>query len=187
MKIIDDMVGSDQVEALKQSLNQILPTAWSMPSELVQALKKDHDDLREFIEVLKSDKAIATRRTAFRKLVTLLESHSQAEEKAVYAASQKYPELRKKTLEGFVEHDVASLVAKRAKGIRDPEKWSANAQVLAELVEHHLDEEERDLFPVLDKVFSVSTKLEAERKFLELRLISSDQTHSKLGVVSLLN
>jgi hemerythrin superfamily protein len=150
-------------------LEHLIPTQVWPSSDLVRALRRDHDELRLLLEVLKSDKAIGTRRHAYKKFVPLLTAHARAEEKAVYETTAKLKAMRKKTLEGFVEHEVCDLMVAKISKIRSAEKWTAAVQVLAELVEHHLDEEERDLFPKLDQLLSTSNKLSVEALFLQLR------------------
>lgn len=150
-------------------LEHLIPTGIFPQSELVQALRRDHDDLRVLLDVLKSDKHISTRKTAYKQFVPLLVSHARAEEAAVYAATKNFKEIRKKTLEGWVEHEACDLMVAKIAGIRNPERWSAAVQVLAEMVEHHLDEEERDLFPEIDRLMSIDKRLAAEAQFLALR------------------
>jgi len=158
-----------RVKEWANQLETLLPTTLLPASELVQALRRDHDDLRRLLEVLKSDKPIATRRNAFKKFVPLLQSHAEAEERAVYEATVGFPEMRKKTFEGYVEHDVADALITKIRTLRSAEKWTAAVQVLGELVEHHLDEEEREFFPKLDRLMAMDRKLQAEALYLELR------------------
>jgi hemerythrin-like domain-containing protein len=72
---------------------------------------------------------------------------------------------------------------KRISTIRHADKWQSAVKVLAELVERHVDEEERDLFPEMKKAVALNRGLEAKAKFLELR--DETQKPSKFaGVVT---
>jgi hypothetical protein len=54
----------------------MLPAALRPKSELVQALVRDHDDLRELIRTLKNEKDVKTKKTAYKRFTDLLKSHS---------------------------------------------------------------------------------------------------------------
>jgi hemerythrin superfamily protein len=164
-------------------LESVLPLSLTPASELVRVLKRDHDDLRKLIKVLKSDRPIGVRRTAYKRFTALLASHSRAEEKAVYELAQNYQALRKKTLEGFVEHHVADMLTAEISKIRVPERWTAAVQVLAELVEHHVEEEEEELFPKLDQALALNVRLQAEARFLALRE-DTQKSGADAGVLS---
>jgi hemerythrin-like domain-containing protein len=153
-------------EKIASAIEDALPAA---PSELVLALKKDHDSLRELMKELKSDKPIATKRAVYQRFRKLLKSHSRAEEKAVYEPCLEFRDLRKETYEGYTEHDVADMLMAKISSIRKTPKWEAAVEVLVEMMEHHLDEEERDLFPIIEKTLPLPTKLQAEAHFLEMR------------------
>jgi hemerythrin-like domain-containing protein len=163
-------------EKIASAIEDALPSA---PSELVLALKKDHDDLRDLMKELKGDKPIAAKRATYRRFRQLLRSHSRAEEKAVYEPCLEFRDLRKETYEGYTEHDVADMLMAKISSIRKAPKWEAAVEVLVEMMEHHLDEEERDLFPLIERRLPLPTKLQAEAQFLEMR---QDSPASRQGV-----
>jgi len=153
-------------EKITSALGEALPVA---TSDLVLVLKKDHDDLRELMKTLKSDEPISTKRATYRRFRQLLRSHSRAEERAVYEACLAFRKLEKETYEGYTEHEVADMLMAKIASIRKAPKWEAAVEVLVEMMEHHLDEEERDLFPLIDRTLPLGTKLQAEALFLEMR------------------
>lgn len=163
-------------EKISSALEEALHTA---PSELVLALKKDHDELRALMRELKGDQPLAAKRAAYRCFRRLLQSHSRAEERAVYEPCLGFRDLRKETYEGYTEHDVADMLMAKISSIRKKEKWEAAVEVLVEMMEHHLDEEERDLFPLIERRLPLSTKLQAEAHFLAMR---QDSPASRQGV-----
>ena len=136
---------------------------------VVDALEKDHRDLKDFIKVLKGDETYRTKKAAFGPFVELLKSHAKSEEKAVYDVCLKYPELREEAFEGYVEHGVADHLAKAAGRLRDRDHWMAQVKVLAELVEHHIEEEENELFPDLRKRIDAERRQAMAEKFIALR------------------
>jgi len=154
------------------------PTA----KDTVSAIKSDHDALREFLGLLKNtDRDMTARRQAYVSFSALLQSHSMAEEKAVYSTAAKLVgrEMHLKVAEGYVEHRLADDVMKRIKSVKDPTEWSAHANVLAEVVEHHLQEEERELLPKIRKAASPAVDAAMLRTFRALRAASQKKVTKK--------
>jgi hemerythrin-like domain-containing protein len=153
--------------------------------DIIQGLKKDHDDLRKFIEVLKDEKAsLREKREAFACFSTLLESHSKSEEKAFYDKCLKASELKPTAQEGFVEHGLAALLLRTIRKTSERGLWVAQAKVLAEMVEHHIEEEEKELFPKAKREFSAEKKDAMGEEFVGLRLkTQAEVTEENAGVL----
>ena len=94
-----------------------------------------------------------------------------AEEAAVYAPAEKHKghDLQIKIAEGYVEHQVSTDLLKSIARTRDPLTWSAHANVIAEIVAHHLKEEERDLLPMIRRTMSPDENAAMLKKFVALR------------------
>ncbi len=156
--------------------NTVLSSVRSMigaePADVVAALKNDHDSLREFIGTLKdTSEDMSVRRRAYSQFVDLLKSHSVAEEQAVYKESMKFTgrELHVKVEEGFVEHRVCDDLIERIESETDPLIWGAHCNVLAEILEHHLKEEEDDLFPMIREKATPEQNMDMLVEFMSLR------------------
>jgi hemerythrin-like domain-containing protein len=138
--------------------------------DLVQAIKDDHDDLRKFIEVMKDEDAeLKEKKHATEGFMSLLKSHSSSEEKALYERCLKVEDLRVLADEGFVEHAVASSLMKSMPATRNRDRWLAQVKVLAELVEHHIEEEESDFLPEVEKQFTDAKQEKMAHEFFSLR------------------
>lgn len=129
--------------------------------------------MKGLIKILKnSEETVPKKKVASERFKSLLASRSLAEEKALYSLSKQIRGLELKTDEGTVEHHVADSLLY---SIRPPRKtsdvrhWKAQLQVLGELVDHHLKEEEDDLFPVVRKKLSREIRYEQGEAFLKLR------------------
>ena len=167
------------VETISEQIENVFA---SKPDDIVDALKQDHQALRNFLSLLKdTEKEMAERRRAYAAFSSLLKSHSSSEEKAVYATAMSLPgkDMHIKVAEGFVEHHVADDLMKRMERTKDAQEWSAHANVLAESVEHHLKEEERDLLPKLRKEASQEDKNAMLAKFVTLRQSSQKSIGQK--------
>lgn len=142
------------------------------PSDIVTALKQDHESLRSYIDILKdTSEDMTVRRRAYRQFVDLLQSHSVAEETAVYEASREFTgrELHIKVEEGYVEHQLCDDLMARIEAEEDPLIWGAHCNVLAEILDHHLREEEDDLFPMIREKATPEQNMDMLVEFMSIR------------------
>ena len=134
-----------------------------------ELLKADHRKVEELFEELESASG-KTKISVFNQIKTELELHTQLEEKIFYPALEKPSETHDLTLEAYEEHDVVKKLLKELSRAKTPnEEWEAKAKVLQENVEHHVEEEENELFPKADKALSdeeyetLGERMEAEK------------------------
>lgn len=109
-------------------------------------LKADHQKVAELFDELEAADGKA-KLQVFAQIKTELELHTHIEEKIFYPALEKPRETHDLTLEAYEEHDVVKKLLRelsRAKTAND--EWEAQAKVLRENVEHHVEEEENELF-----------------------------------------
>jgi hemerythrin superfamily protein len=143
----------------------------------VQALDlliADHNRVRglfaQFNEAQENDDAETMSAVAV-KIFEDLEVHTTIEEEIFYPAVHDTTEDIGETVdEGVQEHHVVKVLMAELKQVPDGgEEWVAKLQVLIENVEHHAEEEEKELFPPLrsklseDELEQLGTRLE-ERK-----------------------
>ena len=112
-------------------------------------LKEDHKRVSDIFEKLAAttERAVKTREELFTRLKTELEAHAQIEEQVFYPALKQEEETRDITLEGIEEHKVVKRLLKELDGMQvNSEEWTAKLAVLKENVEHHVEEEEGEMF-----------------------------------------
>ena len=87
------------------------------------------------------------------KIFEELEVHTKIEEELVYPAVTKLAdEIHELVTEGLEEHHVVDELMAEAKGLSpSDEQWAAKMKVLIENVEHHAEEEEQEMFPMVRK------------------------------------
>lgn len=138
-------------------------------------LKEDHERVADLFESLESttEKAVKKREALFNKLMNELEIHAEIEEQIFYPALKKANETREVTLEGFEEHKVIKQLLHEMDALsKDSEQWTAKLSVLQENVEHHVEEEEGEMFKSAREAFSkeqledLGKRMEAEKKKL---------------------
>ncbi len=133
-----------------------LPGGGARPDAL-EILEREH---RRFEDLLKqgeetTERARATRRELLATLTAELNTHELMEEKVLYPALQAHPQAREIVLEGFEEHHVADLIVKELQEVAtNDEAWGAKFKVLKESIEHHIQEEERNMFRLARGIFA---------------------------------
>jgi hemerythrin-like domain-containing protein len=119
-----------------------------------QLLKEDHRKVEQLFSELESATGKA-KLDVFKQIKTELELHTHIEEKIFYPALEEPEETHDLALEAYEEHAVVKTLLKelgRARTAND--EWEAQAKVLQENVEHHVEEEENELFKKADSALS---------------------------------
>lgn len=140
--------------------------------DAIALLKSDHDKVEDIFKKLEptTERAVKTREELFAKLKQELDVHAHIEETIFYPVLKQEAETRKITLEGYEEHHVVKiLLGELAAMPVGSEEWAAKLKVLQENVEHHVEEEEQDMFKsareVLDKaqLTELGVRMEEEK------------------------
>ena len=71
--------------------------------------------------------------------------------------------------EGDIEHGLADQLVEEIKRTEDDDMWSARVKVLAELVEHHIEEEEEELLPDYKNNSETAERMQLGQLFLKLK------------------
>jgi iron-sulfur cluster repair protein YtfE (RIC family) len=138
-----------------------------------ELLKKDHEKVSGIFEKLEptTERGVKTREELFAQLKHELEIHSKIEEQILYPVLKEAEETHDITMEAFEEHNVVkTLLTELDELSKDDETWEAKLTVLKENVEHHVEEEEGEMFKKARKVLSseqiedLGTRLEAAKK-----------------------
>lgn len=138
--------------------------------DIIDMILEDHKALKKLIKVMKeTDHEIEERRNAFDEFAPLLTLHAKPEERTMYVAMKEDEELREEGFEGDVEHSLADQLAEEIKRTDDEDLWSARVKVLAELVEHHIEEEEEDLLPDFRKHSEKQDRVNLGQEFIRLK------------------
>jgi hemerythrin-like domain-containing protein len=127
-------------------------------ADILETLKKEHDEVRDLLEDLVDADTPAQRRALVQKIKAALVPHTKAEEKVVYDAviALRDKDAQMDGHEGYLEHACAAKTLQRLEAITNaasPEHKAAG-KVLKELVEHHIKEEERNVWSDVKKNFS---------------------------------
>jgi hemerythrin-like domain-containing protein len=122
----------------------------------VTLLTTDHTEMKKLMNELDetTDRGIKIRHELFGKLRDKLEIHETIEEEIFYPALKEHPKAKDIVLEGIEEHHVVDGIVAELEDLSvEDETWGAKLTVMKENVEHHMEEEESDMFPKAKKVF----------------------------------
>src|ERR1041384_7382594 len=119
-----------------------------------ELLKTDHRKVEQLFSQLESASG-KQKIQVFEQIKTELELHTHIEEKIFYPALEEPEETHDLALEAYEEHAVVKdLLKQLGKARTANDEWEAQAKVLQENVEHHVQEDENELFKKASKVLS---------------------------------
>jgi hemerythrin-like domain-containing protein len=130
--------------------------------DAISLLKTDHDRMKKMLDEGESttERGVKTRTELLTTIKRELTVHERIEEEIFYPALKEHPKARDIVLEGYEEHHVVDEIMGEleATDVSD-ETWGAKFKVMKENIEHHIEEEEGEMFKKARQVF--------ERKELE--------------------
>ena len=141
-------------------------------------LSKEHDQVLDLFEETISDGSKET----FLKIKAELDPHLQGEEKLFYPVLKEKEEALESVLEGYEEHRIAETLLSELEGMDEKdERWHAKIKVLKESIEHHVEEEQNEMFEISRKALSREKAEEIAQKYLEFKKnFKGKKKHSKL-------
>lgn len=136
-------------------------------ADIFDRLKEDHDRHRELLTRL----AVTTgdsedRRALFANFKTEVTAHAAAEEETLYATMLSKPDLRHDGQHSVAEHkEIDDLIRKLEETDMSSSAWATHFKKLHHDYLHHIDEEEKDMFPAAAEELSDSKAQELKQKF----------------------
>lgn len=122
--------------------------------DLFQLIRQDHQKAKRLFERLaETSSGTQSRPRLFAELKHELELHAEVEEKYFYPALQRHDEAKDLIAEALEEHsDVKEALAELDQGDDESDRWTDRLDELQEDVEHHVEEEETEIFPLAQKL-----------------------------------
>jgi hypothetical protein len=114
-----------------------------------EILKKDHEKVSGLMQRLEktTERGVKTRQDLFKQVKEELDVHAHIEETIFYPALQVETETEDIAREAIEEHRIVkTLLSELERMPKDDEQWSAKFMVLKENLEHHIEEEEGEMF-----------------------------------------
>jgi hemerythrin superfamily protein len=119
----------------------------------VKMLKQQHREVEKLFKQFESAKSAGPKRKTFIEIADALAIHATIEEKHFYPAVKK-KQTEDILLESVEEHlEIKRIIADLLQMDAGDDTFEAKVKVLQEDVEHHVEEEEKELFPKVEKLF----------------------------------
>jgi hypothetical protein len=118
-------------------------------------LKRQHKDVKTLFKKLEHTDGTRERRQLLNEVASRLEGHTLIEEEIFYPAVRGLETAKAEeiVLEAYEEHHVVALVLAELPRVNpEDERFAAKMTVLSELVEHHAEEEEKEMFKLAQKL-----------------------------------
>ena len=144
-------------------------------SDAIEQLTADHRKVeklfKEYEQLVAAEGSYNEKEQLAATICAELTVHAQVEEEIFYPAARDILDEEDLVDEAVVEHATAKdLIAQLADMSPDDDLYDAKVKVLCELIEHHVEEEEDEMFPKLKKakLDTASLGLQMEQRKLEL-------------------
>ena len=139
--------------------------------DAIALLKEEHVKVKRLLTEIESttERGVKTRTELFATIKGELTVHEIIEEEIFYPELRAHPKAKDIVLEGYEEHHVVDLLMSELESLDvTDEAWGAKAIVMKENIEHHIEEEEGEMFKQARQVFD-DAELEDLGNRMELR------------------
>ena len=148
-----------------------------MPNAITM-LEADHAKVKKLLDELDktTERGVKTREELFARIKSELTVHEIIEEEIFYPTLKQHPKAEDIVLEGYEEHHVVDLLMGELSALPyDDETWGAKFTVMKENIEHHVEEEEGDMFIKARQVFDTDELNKLGEAMLERRQEAEQQ------------
>jgi hemerythrin superfamily protein len=144
----------------------------SRAQDAIALLKQDHKTVRELLSKLEEAEG-RDREATLKTIEHELKIHTKIEEDIFYPAFREAAEKeedKEPYFEALEEHHVVDLVLPEIKKTEpDADEFKAKAKVLKDLVEHHAEEEETEMFPRAKKLMDRAQLMELGQQLADAK------------------
>ena len=140
--------------------------------DIFDVLTSDHEKVKKILDQMEqtSGKAGKRRETLLENLKGSLQPHMYAEEQYFYQILLDETSEKELAYQALEEHRAAKAVlADLENAPSDDPRWSARLKVLKELVEHHIEEEESEVFEIARDIMDEERAISVAKRFKELK------------------
>ncbi len=143
-----------------------------------ELLIKDHRKVADLFSQAEEAQGEKQKQRLYKQISEELELHTEIEETILYPALRQHDEFTDHVLEALEEHkQVKTLIREIAQLTDGSEKFEAKLKVMQENVEHHVEEEETELFPRAQSILSADELTQLENQIA----LAKKQSSPKAG------
>ena len=145
--------------------------------DALSLLKADHDKVKKMLAEgeTTTERGEKTRTELFETLKAEMMLHERIEEEIFYPALKEHPKAKDIVLEGYEEHHVVDEIMGELETtpVTD-ETWGAKFTVMKENIEHHIEEEEGDMFKQARQVFDADELQQLGERMADLKKVGQE-------------
>lgn len=137
--------------------------------DILDTLQTEHDEVQDLLKKLSQSENAREQKSLVNQIKQALVPHTKAEEEVVYNPISALSDEKAQIdgAEGFTEHALASATLMQLDKLTpNTPEFKASAKVLKELVDHHISEEERNVWAQVRDNFSAEQRQQMNRDFL---------------------
>jgi hypothetical protein len=117
------------------------------PLDIYALIENDHRTVEELFAKIDDTESAREKERLFEQLKSELLRHKEVEERTFYAALSTLPEISDLIEEAMEEHVDAEELVQELEGLDvEDDEWAATLLELREEIEHHVTEEEGEIF-----------------------------------------
>jgi heme exporter protein D len=150
---------------------------------VISLLLKDHKAMKQLMKKVKSKRAEPAQIVEnFKLLEKLVLSHVKSEEVAFLERVEDHEQFRDDAIESVEEHEIHRNILSGIHQVKNKERKIIRMKIFCEMLEHHLKEEEEELFPKFNKYAALSTRKKMGKDFIKTR-VKTRRTGERLGAL----
>ena len=138
-------------------------------ADILDTLHAEHEVVQDLLEKLTKSDDAREQKVLVAKVKEALIPHAKAEELVVYdpVSALKGEKPKIDGAEGYTEHALASATLMQLDKLTpNTPEFKANAKVLKELLDHHIGEEERNIWADVKENFDADARVAMNQRFL---------------------
>jgi hemerythrin superfamily protein len=145
---IPDVASLNIVQQDPATLKDLLAAGKKVPAEATTLLMQDHAEVKAMFLQHQAESDNEMKSSLAQKICTALTVHAMVEEEIFYPEAGRSLEDDEMVTEAIEEHGEMKVeIAKIVDGMAAEKSTSRNVKKLMRIVEHHVEEEETEMFP----------------------------------------
>ena len=137
--------------------------------DVLRLLEDEHDEAKSVFKALEKARGSEASRL-WDQLKSMLTLHEEMEETLFYPQLKAEKPTEDLILEAYQEHHVMDLLIEEISALKpSDEEWQPKIKVLQENTEHHIEEEEGELFPKVRKIWDTAKREQVGRQMEEMK------------------
>ncbi|NLP00984.1 MAG: hemerythrin domain-containing protein [Fibrobacter sp.] len=138
-----------------------------MHPEFYEQIRTEHNEVKQILNRMLNSSP-SRRETLIKELKVALVPHLEGEEKVFYPVLDSKRESHEIILEALLEHRIARNLFNELMDLNvDADDWIARTKVLKDIIEHHIEEEESEIFQAGEKLISHEQISQIYEKYIQ--------------------